>query len=56
MALVTDMVVNEAMGARGPDRGCVLTEDRADALECAANRLTALSLALGRAYGDATSA
>lgn len=53
MALVTDIIVAETMTMRAEARGCILSEDRADALEYAVGKLAALSLALNRTYSAA---
>ncbi|MBA9071480.1 hypothetical protein FHR71_005260 [Methylobacterium sp. RAS18] len=50
MAHITDMVVAQTVSRRGAARACLLSEDHADALEYAVDKLGALSRALNCAY------
>ncbi|MBA9070178.1 hypothetical protein FHR71_003942 [Methylobacterium sp. RAS18] len=52
MAHITDMVVAQTVSRRGAARACVLSEDHADALEYAVDKLGALSRALNHAYAS----
>ena len=50
MARITDMVVAQTVSRRSAARACILSEDHADALEYAVDKLGALSRALNCAY------
>lgn len=52
MARITDMVVAQTVSRRGVARACLLSEDHADALEYAVDKLGALSRALNHAYAS----
>ena len=52
MARITDMVVAQTVSRRAAARACILSEDHADALEYAVDRLGTLSRALNHAYAS----
>ncbi|QDI79787.1 hypothetical protein E8E01_04755 [Methylorubrum populi] len=52
MARITDMVVAQTVSRRSAARACLLSEDHADALEYAVDKLAALSRVLNHAYAS----